>query len=174
MAQTLAHVYEPTSPMREFDIRSMDYLIIDGYEDGSTQITFIHNGVFGELIHWYSSGPHGSGVGSLSDAGDLEPRSFSFSFLGTRVPGQLHHLKAHIIPGGDMTRRHLVIHRGRIRGNRNQEPIPANTPWALLRRQTPETLGSQRRYDELLAFLRTRRALPPAEDRNLRDTPSRL
>ena len=63
---------------------------------------------------------------------------------------------------------------GRIQARPNRWPIPAHAPCALLRRQTPETLGSQRRYDELLVFLRTRPALPPAEDHNLRDRPSRL
>ena len=170
----LAHVYGPTDNTREFDLRSVAYLIIDGYEDRTALISFIHNGVFEELGQFYSSGQHGSGMYALNEAGVLEPRILSFSFLGTRAPGQLHHLKAAPIPGGDMTRNYLAIHCGRTQGRPNRSPIPANAPWALLRRQTPETLGDQRRYEDLLAWLRTRPVLPPAEDRRLREVPSRL
>ena len=170
----IGHVYEPTANTREFNLRGIAYIIVDGYEDMSLQITFIHNGVFEELTQWYSSLQHGSGTYYLNGAGELEPRRLSFSFLGTRAPGRLHHLKAAPIPGGDWARNFLAIHIGRTQGGPNRWPIPANHPWALLRRQTPETLGSQRRYDELLAFLRTRPPLPPAEDHNLREVPSRL
>ena len=47
----IAHTYMPSDPSREFDLRHLSYLLIDGFEDGSTLNTFVHDGVFGELDH---------------------------------------------------------------------------------------------------------------------------
>ena len=134
------------------------------------QCTFVHDGVFGELEAYFSSGPHGGGTYDVVE-GQLHPRSLSFSFLGSRF--EPHHLFAAPIPGGDDYRNYLVIHRGRKRAGRRRS-IEAKAIWALLRRQSAESLGSQRRYDELVAWIRTRQRMMPAQDHQLAVIPSRL
>lgn len=167
----IAHIYNSTDVQRRrFDLRSMAFLIMDAFPDGSTRCTFVHNGTRGELDGWYSSGVHGDGQHLMID-GLLEPLDASFSFLGHRL--RLHHLMIAPLPGPDPSRRYLAVHHGRNRAGACA-PIKAHTPWAILSRQTPETLGSQRRYMELLQWLRTRPSFRPQFDHRLQIIPSQL
>lgn len=157
-----------TAPLK---MRNRQFLIFKTY-DGPPRITctFVHNGIFGEFDQqWFSSEEHGSGAGILCTDGKLHPTEATFSFIGNR--GWQHSLIIDRLHR--RSREYFAWHLGRPRSHR-RPGIAHMTPWAQLSRVDASSLGSQRKYDNLVRWLLSRPRMPNTRIMDLGEIMSRI